>query len=893
MTLPRWILGYWGKARPARADGPAWHPLAYHGLDVAAAMAALLDLRPALLNAIARAAGLSPQDARRALILLAAFHDLGKFAENFQQKVEIPGIIPAAPGVIGSSQRGHGGVGLRLWETAVQAGPAPLSVIAARLGQWIDAAFGHHGAPVESKGFHLAEALSPAARDDALAFVNDCLGFLPMPEASVDGADEIWQVAGLLILADWIGSNQTWFPYAPPDSSLEAYWQKAQGNAKDALAKAALREAPIAPGLDLSDLIGPQARPSPLQRFAAAEAPPREPTLYIIEDLTGSGKTEAALLLAHRLMAAGQAEGLYWALPSKATANALYARLAAVYRRLFQPDTDISPWIVLAHGDRDLNPLFADSRRPGGEYYGETRLADEQSAEAQCAAFLADDMKKTFLGQIGIGTIDQALLSVLPVRHQSLRICALSRRVLVVDEAHAYDDYVQAELARLLEFHSALGGSAIVLSATLTKSQRRDLCRRYQRTRGGDLPNAGAVKLTEDAFPLVTRVSAQSLVETPQDAARGTRRDLPFRLFSTVDQALESLIDAASAGLCGVYIRNTVTDAIAAVQRLRALAPPGVDVALFHARFALGDRLAHENNALGRFGKNSTPDDRRGRILVATQVVEQSLDVDFDVMVTDLCPMDLLIQRAGRLHRHADRPSRPPPVLSVVAPPTEGAITAQWYAALFPQGQFVYRDVGQLWRTLSVLKERGGLPLLSASPRLLIEAVFGDSAAPLPPTLEQPSFKAEGKRQAERAVGYVVSLERSAGYSQQVDAWKTETQATTRLGDQGIRLRLARWQKGQLRPWFDDPDPWRAWRLSEVSVRRGFGTPIPPDALAAKAMAAHQARWPDRSDPPLLVALTATDDPDLWGATWSDEDDAVRRLHYSASEGFQIDEILP
>ncbi len=885
MTMQRWISLYWGKAHPNPASNEDWHPLAYHSLDVAAAMAALLDIRPQLLAAIAKGARLSLEDARCILVLIAAFHDLGKFAENFQIKAESVQLkINPSTDFTPHCGQGHGGVGLGLWENIFQT-KETLAALSRSLGPWMKAACAHHGAPVDSEGFHLGEAMSSVAQTDALAFVEDCTKFMRIPDAAVDGRDEVWRVAGLVILADWIGSNQTWFPYEPPTKSLSNYWSMAQEKAAAAVRQANLQEAPVAPSLNLSNLID-GAEPSPLQSFALNERPPNLPTLYIVEDLTGSGKTEAALILAHRIMAAGQAEGIYWALPSMATANALYERLSKIYRHLFA--SGHQPSLVLAHGARDLNDLFTDSIQSMGGSYGLDGSADDMSAEAQCAAFIADDVKKTFLAQIGIGTIDQALLSVLPVRHQALRLCALSRRVLVVDEAHAYDPYMQAELARLLEFHGALGGSAIVLSATLTQGQRRNLARRYLRTSGGGLPNVKAVKLTSIDFPLVTRVTANDLVESPQEPARGTRRDLPIRRFDTPDQAMTYLLNGAKAGLCGVYIRNTVKDAIQAASDLRALAGEGVTVDLFHARFAMGDRLAHENNVLTRFGKQSTAEQRQGRLLIATQVVEQSLDVDFDIMVSDLCPMDLLIQRAGRLHRHGHRPTRPLPILGIVAPAADVHVAPDWYARLFPHGQYVYPDVGQLWRTMAILEERGGLPLSSLSPRALIEPVFGDDPEPLPEALESDSRKAESKRGAENAIGRLNSLERSHGFSRQAGAWDSDVRTPTRLGEVSVRVRLARWKHGCLTPWFADPQPWRAWRLSEVSLRAGqIGEVIPPDTAATKAMEDVRAGWPDRYDPPLLLPLTATDDPEVWRAEWADEHGSVHELRYSAQGGLQ------
>ena len=144
------------------------------------------------------------------------------------------------------------------------------------------------------------------------------------------------------------------------------------------------------------------------------------------------------------------------------------------------------------------------------------------------------------------------------------------------------------------------------------------------------------------------------------------------------------------------------------------------NVDLFHARFALGDRLDRENDALATFGKEDTS--RRNRVLIATQVVEQSLDLDFDTMISDLAPVDMLIQRAGRLHRH-DRGGRAKPILRVLSPEPTDTAKADWYARMFPKAQYVYPDHGRLWLTMRAVKD--GINLESGTPRDLIETVRG------------------------------------------------------------------------------------------------------------------------------------------------------------------------
>lgn len=880
----------------------SWHPLAYHSLDVAAALGALLDLRPAWLHAMAAALGVDAAACRLRLLLAAALHDIGKFAENFQQKV--PDLQRALLVEVGRqpvpcpASDGHGDIGQGLWRPlAKPRGLLPLT-------PWVLAAVAHHGAPTVSATPN--NAIRPPSLDDAGACVDAVVALLgrpdfadPMPEEM--GA-EVWRVAGLVILADWIGSNQAWFPYAPPDLALPAYWDRARHQARLAVRAADLAEAPIAARVLLADLL-PGSDATPLQQQAEREPSPDGPTLYIVEDLTGAGKTEAALLLAHRLMADGRAEGLYWALPTMATANGLYRRLADSHHCLFrQTGQGGRPSLVLAHSARDLNTAFQLSiAAPGRADYADAPNAADQdrSAEAHCAAFIADDAKKTFLAQVGVGTLDQALLAVLPVRHQALRLAALSRRVLVVDEAHSYDPYMNRALEQLLRFHGRLGGSAVVLSATLTAAQRQGLVNAY----------AGrTVALSRQDFPLLTRVRAGAAVEVPVASGRGTRRDLPVRRLDTAEAAMAALLDAAAQGHCAVYIRNTVRDALAAVDHLRrhaaqARGGAGVAVDLFHARYCLGDRLAREGAALDRFGKASTPAARRGRILVATQVVEQSLDLDFDFMATDLAPMDLLIQRAGRLHRHA-RPGRPPPELWVVGPPAVPDAPATWYQTPFPYAAKVYPDAVQLWLTQRTLDALGGLPLDSRSPRALIEPVFGATGAEGAPAvsaaLARVGETAAGQRSAERGIARLNTLDPDR-FDRGAAAWDSDIETPTRLGDPTLTLRLARWHDGHLTPWWQDApgtgtiaDPvpaGRTWRLSELTVRAGLlEVPLAPDAQAQAAIDAVRTRWPEDA-PPILALTPAPDAPpdqDLWTGRWRDRQGHEQTVLYDAATGLRV-----
>jgi CRISPR-associated endonuclease/helicase Cas3 len=386
---------------------------------------------------------------------------------------------------------------------------------------------------------------------------------------------------------------------------------------------------------------------TPLQQYAATVEIVSEPQLFLLEDVTGAGKTEAALILAHRLMATGRATGLYFALPTMATANQMYGRVGKVYRRLYRAEA--SPSLILSHGARQLVDDFRQSvLQPGEPARDQSYRPDEPSASAQCSAWLADNRKKALLADVGVGTVDQALLGVLPVRHQSLRLLGLSSKVLVVDEVHAYDAYMVTLLERLLEAHAQQGGSVILLSATVPAAMRVKLVAAFQKGRG-----EAAREVPEDQrYPLATQAAGKTGVRTE---ACGTRPQLMRRVqvvcLHQEQEIVDLVVREAAAGHSFCWIRNTVDDARRAYETVLPLLPRE-SLRLFHSRFAMGDRLDIEDEVIRSFGAQSKATARRGQVLIATQVVEQSLDLDFDGMASDLAPIDLLIQRAGRLQRH-------------------------------------------------------------------------------------------------------------------------------------------------------------------------------------------------------------------------------------------------
>ena len=309
-------------------------------------------------------------------------------------------------------------------------------------------------------------------------------------------------------------------------------------------------------------------------------------------------------MLAHRLMSSGRADGIYVALPTMATANAMFDRLARTYRRLFGSRAE--PSIALAHGARGMHDGFRDAVIRGGRFeadYSSERDSSgewETTASAACAAWIADDRRRSFLADVGAGTIDQAVLSILPTRHQSLRLLGVLRRVLVLDEIHAYDAYMQSEIERLIEFQAGLGGYVILLSATLPASIRTRLAEAFRKGVARD----AADLVTSSEYPLATVCTRDGDACMPIAGVVDRARRLPVRFLRSVDEAYREVAAAAEVGHSVLYLRNTVDDALDAY---RELTNRGLQAQLFHARFALDDRLKIEHRVLATFGKYSTP----------------------------------------------------------------------------------------------------------------------------------------------------------------------------------------------------------------------------------------------------------------------------------------------
>lgn len=702
-TMDNCFLQYWGKADEKYLGEPKWHPLAYHCLDVAAVAVAWWNANPTIQRTFLASFNYPDSQQLRAwVVFFVALHDLGKFDVRFQLKA--PNALAAAwrplePRDHGLSKKDiakfdHGWAGMawanqeyQQWGKCNDAD----RTIWEQWQPWLAAVTGHHGDfyvpnmpgllldSDEAIIDHDHNARSEFVAMLAYQFLERAgLNLHDTPPACSPGAQS-W-LAGFCAVCDWIGSNTDFFSYQGLGAALADYFDTRISEMREnnvlhhfgLLGKATAYKC-------VNALL--KANESPRGIQVKVDNLPATPGLTLIEAPTGSGKTEAALAYAWRLLDQGVADSIVFALPTQATANAMLDRVEVFAAQLFG-----SANIVLAHGKRELNPAF---KRLVG-FGAHTTAQGKTEAASQCAAWLANSRKRVFLGQIGVCTVDQVLLSVLPVRHKFVRGFGLNKAVLIIDEVHAYDAYMHGLLGQVLRCQKATGGSVILLSATLPANVLAKLLEAW-----------GSSVAPEAPYPALWHATqGEARCITVPDDQRPANREVSTECLKLPgafpdDVVIGRIIAAAESGALIAVVTNLVDDAQRLVRLLRGKTTLQVDI--FHARYRFMDRLHKEKAVLDNYGRNAPRN--KGRILIATQVVEQSLDLDFDWMLTQICPVDLLFQRLGRLHRH-QREHRPKKFESPYC--TILSVEADDYGL----HKLIYGNTRVLWRTEQLLAGR-------------------------------------------------------------------------------------------------------------------------------------------------------------------------------------------
>ena len=631
----------WGKYDEERG---VFHPLAHHSIDVAAVFLRMIGL-PVVRNRLETAAKRRLADVEcHRLAVLAFLHDIGKLHPGFQAKGWPEDLRRGPP-------YGHLKEGCAFLTLACRGPEHPFHETMREIMGWgesigplVAASIAHHGRPVEWPADptlggwqdldHYDWRAETRVMDDALR-----RWFAPAFEAADEPLPDeplLHHVfAGLVALADWIGSDIRFFPFVDPFDP--AYDATAHDRALKSLEAVGFDPGalPTGPAVDFHRMTG-FYKPNPAQ--AATAAVDTGARLLILESETGSGKTEAALWRFTRLFEAGKVSGLYFAVPTRAAARQLHDRVVRALRRAFGAE---APEAVLAVPGMLRAGEFKGQRLP------HWRVRWDDDGEPTPQRWAAEHATRFLAATVAVGTVDQAMLAGLQVKHAHLRGSALARSLLVIDEVHASDAYMTEIMAELLKGHLAVGGYAMLMSATLGARAR--------------------VRWTDEAMPDFETARAAPYPalwaggeNAPRAAAdAGAPKIVHPEAVSTMDpaEAARRAISAARRGARVLVIRNTVRMAVAtwrAVSEaggesllMRAAGEP----ALHHSRFAVEDRLLLDEAVEEAFAPHRTRD-RQGCIAVGTQTLEQSLDIDADLLIADLCPMDVLLQRIGRLHRH-------------------------------------------------------------------------------------------------------------------------------------------------------------------------------------------------------------------------------------------------
>ena len=709
------LINIWAKT--SKKEDGQWHPLILHMLDVAASAEAILQREPeATRERMAGILGMKWEDARAWLMLVIAGHDLGKACPGFQCKWK--NLSDLDPGRSPNTEVNHAFVSQLALAEILQkkSWPEELAELVA------DAVGSHHGERASPTTLRRLmgdwRALGKEEWTEARCGLMEALlqvlsPTMPPTKQALTGPD-FMLLAGLTSFADWIGSNEDWFSFGSPGDceDLHAWFHTRRVNAKKALDCLGWEtRVPLTKeAKSFKEVFG--FAPRPLQQAVAdALADLKNPAIILLEAPMGEGKTEAAFFAHLELQRRFDHRGLYIALPTKATGNAMFKRTLNFLQGC---GTNRQLDLQLLHGGALLNDTFQSLKVSG--------IHDPQAGGDVRAGEWFTNKKRALLSEYGVGTVDQALLPILPVRHNFVRLWGLANRVVVFDEIHAYDAYTGTLLVHLLRWLLALGSSVVLLSATLPPSIRRKLAK-----------IVGAVlQEPEPPYPRLTIFSPKEKTSQTHFEADPQRR-LTLCLhgisadLSSMRAALEEHLPHGGMGLALI---NTVQRA----QELYRLFPEGkpmmregqrvgkqlldgTEVFLFHARFPADSRQKREEHVLETFGGTAN---RAGRkILIATQVAEQSLDLDFDLIATDLAPIDLVLQRAGRLWRHT-RTSRPvfKPFLLIAGlegtePPSFGK--PLWWGA-------VYRE-DILLRTWSLLRTKQQMTLPDEIDPL-VEAVY-------------------------------------------------------------------------------------------------------------------------------------------------------------------------
>jgi CRISPR-associated endonuclease/helicase Cas3 len=737
---------FWGKAGPAKKDEVTVpHPLICHMIDTAFVAEQLYDvlLGPSVKAELAQAFAPLGADPRRWVSLLCGLHDLGKASPAFQAlRSDIAAEVlpePAASAVT----RLHGiRAGIKMVRTDTPHGLLTAHHLRRLLKSWgadgkialliAQALGGHHGRFFPGDMLRNVRSARPDNGgprwepwvEDLLCRTAELLG-LPDPrtarwsEVRLDPAIAM-MLAGLTIVSDWIASGSV--PkgsYAGIGVDLDRYLSESQARARTAIVeKLAWTAWSPPPELRFAQLF--DAEPRPFQReVEQLIIDQRAPGILVIEAPTGEGKTKSALQCTASLIRALDLAGFYVAMPTQATSNQMYDEVEGLLQRL-APELST----MLLHGTA---AEYLDERRTARQQdepvIPDEVGSDEEDGEQDAEVRKWFTVRKGLLAPRAVGTIDQALWSAIRSKWAAMPMTGLSNRVVILDEVHGYQVYMSTLLDRLLMWLGRLGVPVILLSATLPTVRRQQMIECWYAGARRVSPSEVHLDLPTEGYPRAFWVSAEGTVRSIRAQASEINSDRLIKLTTRTDAELvDWAIGEANQGRGVAIIHNLVrrvaetNDSLSA--KLRSLPEDQrPELRALTARLSRGDRAKVEAELKRRFGRRGARAPAQGFIIVSTQILEQSLDLDFDAMASDLAPIDAMIQRAGRLHRfrRIDHGNPPTLVISGVAEGRTGPKFARYTDLVY--------DKAVLLRTWALLRERTELRLPDDAPAL-VDAVY-------------------------------------------------------------------------------------------------------------------------------------------------------------------------
>jgi len=650
------ILSLWGKFSN---DDDTYHPVLFHTIDVGNVALKLFNecFTTYQKNQFRKILGYKNdvdfRKTRNTIAFFAAIHDIGKVTPVFQFNKRLPPLL-----LDRIKQKGYS-INCCFRNDKTPHGELSQVIISHYLisrninrnhSNFIGYVLGgHHGSlnfEQDKSNFVKGDGIWEETRSTIFNVLEDIFevdydeinisddGFLPL----------MMFLGGFVSVADWLGSMQNYFAYRNDIHCPYEYDKISKNIASKAIEETGwnyynYEESPVAFTTLFNDIEKPRPLQSESEKICRTS---KEPSIFIIEAPTGEGKTEAAFYIADYLNRQKLSNGIYIALPTQATSNQMFGRTKEFIEN------------VCMHGKKNIhlihsNSIFSD------DYNKLISIADNEHDEDSVLADLwFTQPKRGLLAQFAVGTIDQALLSVMQTRHFFVRLFGLGTKVVIFDEIHAYDTYMNTIIERLIEWLSHIGVSVILLSATLPQSKRQRMLECYMKSK--------ELQQSDDHYPRITVANNNEVKTLEFNASSNKELQLRFIDENDLTKTVKSMLE--QNGFIAI-IRNTVAEAQETYRMIKDSEEfTDSEIFLLHSRFLLYRRQEIEKTVLDLFGKDN--DNRNSKkILISTQIIEQSLDLDFDGMITDFAPVDLLLQRAGRLHRHSKNDSIRPDTMKI------------------------------------------------------------------------------------------------------------------------------------------------------------------------------------------------------------------------------------